>query len=75
MWFGSDFLVANKKNVRCRECGRKAVFELIPDGFYDPPGSFSARVTCEGGCEPQRIHLTLKDVREKLGRPIEGWLP
>ena len=34
------FRIPNKRNVPCEECGRQAVLEVIPDGFYDPPESF-----------------------------------
>ena len=69
------FRIPNKRNVPCEECGRQAVLEVIPDGFYDPPESFGVRITCSRGCSTKYSHLTPQDMHKKLGLPLKGWFP
>ena len=75
LWTGRDFLIPNKRKAKCKTCGKEAVLEVTPDGWYDPPESFTVRITCSGQCEKVYVSLTPKQMHEKTGQPLTGWLP
>ena len=67
-------MIPNKIDIKCPQCGRRALLEVFADDFEDTPKSFSIRITCSGNCETQYVgQLTPKKMQEMTGRPLSGW--
>jgi hypothetical protein len=61
------------KHLPCEICGKDSLVEVVPDGFEEPPPSFTITRTCSGGCKKGYASLTAEEMTKLTGLPRSGW--